>query len=189
MLAAKAQAKEEADKRVAQAKEEADRRLEELVVKLKGHLLSMPVGTPVETQVNALDIFWAAAKQEEEPTVTPQNQPGRNKRAAPAALASSNKRARTGDKVITASRAHFQYLDATAKLMFIQEHAGGNPKEYINRDRQWLFRVNPIAKCFIGCCKENVDTFLQKHGQNGKFSVEELVKNKMSGCEECKQQE
>lgn len=50
------------------------------------------------------------------------------------------------------------------KLTFISEVYDENTSDYIDKDRMWLRRMNPIALCWKRCCATNIELFLEKHG-------------------------
>jgi len=76
-------------------------------------------------------------------------------------------------------------MTAQDKLEFICKVAAYNASEYVNADRVWLQRVQPIAKCFQVCCGNNVEMFLEKHG-NGKRNFAQQIAPAMVGCTTCK---
>ena len=75
---------------------------------------------------------------------------------------------------------------AERKLHFMVEVKDGNPPRYIDTDRQWLVKSNPIAHCFEQCCDSNVQRFLQMHSfGKDNFSVDAVYKSKLSACPNC----
>ena len=167
---------------VMQVKEEQKREYEAkmtaLVSKVKSHLLQNGVD---QAQIEGLD--------ELDPLImeTPAPHCSSNKRNGVELQAATMKRRkenRKGEKEIE-GRANFQRWSAKEKLEFIDSKAAESTSKYKNSCRQWLIRVNPIAKCFRHCCQRDVDIFLTKHGNGkGNFSLTK-VSPKMAGCETC----
>jgi len=113
------------------------------------------------------------------------------KRAAEELAAHKKKKEkRTGVKTVE-GRDGYSSMPAHNKLEFIAANADENVATYQNSDRQWLMRINPIAKCYTTCCGKDAEKFLAMHGKQSKkkawsFSIDGLRKSGMEGCESCR---
>jgi hypothetical protein len=91
---------------------------------------------------------------------------------------------RSGTEQIN-GRAGFQHWTSQVKLDFIVAKADPDTAKYTDSDRQWLQRVNPIAKCYVDHCGRNCATFMQCHKS---LNITKLRNKRdgMHGCEQCK---
>jgi hypothetical protein len=91
---------------------------------------------------------------------------------------------RTGTLTIL-GREGFQHWKSHDKLAFIAANSDDETSKYVNSDRQWLQRINPIAKCYHHHCGGNYDAFMLRHKC---LNIAVLRKNKegMHGCDQCK---
>lgn len=92
------------------------------------------------------------------------------------------KEQRKGTCTIT-GRSDYNKMSVTEKLAFIASKADVNTGQYKNSDRQWLLRINPIARCYTVCCCSDPAVFFGKHGKQ--LSIATLTANKLSGCDNC----
>jgi hypothetical protein len=111
--------------------------------------------------------------------------PRRGTAAADTPRQPKSKKQRRGNKNLP-SRDGMRKWTAERKLHFMVQVKDVNTARYIDADRQWLVKSNPIANCFERCCNSNVQQFLQLHtvGKSN-FSVEAVYKSKLSSCPRC----
>lgn len=75
---------------------------------------------------------------------------------------------------------------AEKKLHFMVKVHDPNTADYVDADRQWLVKSNPMAHCFEACCASDVRKFLEVHG-DGKdnFSFDAVYKSQLTACSAC----
>ena len=104
------------------------------------------------------------------------------------------KEKRTGTKTLPPTGEKFENLSPQNKMDYIVKNRDQNPGAYINKDRMFLIRTNPIAQCYLNCCNSSLPEFLKRHGHvssRGKtknqltFSVVKVYNSKLSGCPDC----
>ena len=75
--------------------------------------------------------------------------------------------------------------DVQSQLTFYATWETAESRKYENGSRNWLLKIQPMARCFRICCQSNVETFKSKYGLGVKM-VKSRVKQSIKECQGCK---
>jgi hypothetical protein len=63
-------------------------------------------------------------------------------------------------------------MNTDQKLAFLDQVSDPDPICYVNADRHWLNRINPIVQCYRHCCQRNNELFRTKYcNRKGHLSI------------------
>jgi hypothetical protein len=166
-------------------KKEADNQTATHLEQLKEHLASKGLS---QEQIMAVDLdgFLTTIRDGRLPEAKRTLDDPESDNPVPKRLKKTQKR--SGEKEIDkAERDQGTKGDPAARLAYLCQFAGQSATDYVNKDRLWLIRILPIAKCFMVCCGGSVEDFLERNGNktiaNGKntsFSIEICNKKRKS---------